>query len=327
MGGMGRAWWKTPIPQSPDFELVAIVDIADAPLEEAGEALSIPRERRFKDLEDAIEQVPADAVLTVTPPDIHVQHARLAFANGLHLLTEKPIGHDLSAAKEMVDLARRANRQLMVAQNYRYSSIIQKLIRVVREKPLGSVGHAHIDFYIPADFTGTFRETMKYPLLVDMAIHHIDLIRAVTGKNIARITAHTFNPSWSWYQHHAGLKMLLELEDGTPITYSGDWSGKGKSTSWNGSWRIQCADGSIHLDGAELTLHRCDYWSKNPASEKLEIPELAVQAQAALLARFAESIRSGKPAETSGEDNLHSFAAVMAAMRSAEEKRGMEVVL
>src|SRR5689334_9051645 len=126
-GGMGKAWWNGVTNRSPDFDLVAMVDVVDAPLNEAGDALNLGRERRFKSLEAALDAVEADAVLTVTPPAVHVEHAELTFARGLHLLTEKPIGHDLAAAKRMVELAERAGKQLLVAQNYRYSPPMQKL--------------------------------------------------------------------------------------------------------------------------------------------------------------------------------------------------------
>jgi predicted dehydrogenase len=325
LGGMGKTWWSGPVRSSPDFELVAIVDVADRPMHEAGDALSIPRDRRFASLEAALSSVDADAVLTVTPPLVHIEHAELAFARGLHLLTEKPIAHDLDSAKLMVDLARRAGKQLVVAQNYRYSPPMQRLRSLVRERPAGELGHGHIDFYIPADFTGTFRQSMRFPLLVDMAIHHMDLIRAVTGRNIARVTAQTFNPPWSWYEHHAGLKMLLELEGGLPFSYSGDWSAVGRATSWNGTWRLQCADGSIHLEDDRITLARCERWNKNPTQQPVEIPPVERAGQTALLHHFAESIRTSHPAETSGADNLWSFAAVMAGVRSATERRSVEI--
>ena len=72
---------------------------------------------------------------------------------------------------------------------------------------------------------------MEFPLLVDMAIHHVDLIRMVSGRNVERVTALGFRPAWSWYRHEPGLKMLLELEGGLPFSYSGDWSARGRSTS------------------------------------------------------------------------------------------------
>src|SRR5687767_8961292 len=85
LGGMGRAWRDNAASQSPDFDVVAVVDVNDTPLREGGEQLRVPPERRFTSLADAIARVEADAVLTVTPPPVHVDHAKLAFAAGLHL--------------------------------------------------------------------------------------------------------------------------------------------------------------------------------------------------------------------------------------------------
>jgi predicted dehydrogenase len=322
LGGMGRAWRdNATAPTSPtassDFDVVAAVDVSEQALRDGGEHLRIPPERRFRDLADAIAAVDADAVLTVTPPAVHVEHAKLAFTHGLHLLTEKPIADSLENAKLMVKLAAGARRQLVVAQNYRYGAAMAALRRVVAESPVGPLGHGHLDFYIGADFSGTFRESMQFPLLVDMAIHHLDLIRAVTGRNVARVTAMSFRPQWSWYAHEPGLKMLMQLDDGTPFSYSGDWSALGRQTGWNGAWRLQCAAGSVHVDRDELVVARCDRWGKNFAEERVEIPPAPLNGQAALLADFARAIHTGEPAPTSGADNLWSFGAVMAGVVSA----------
>ncbi len=325
MGGMGKAWWKSVTSTSPDFDLVAIVDVVQKALDDAGDALNIPAERRFKSLEEAIAKVPADAILTVTPPAVHAPHAKYAMEHGLHVLTEKPIADNMENALMMTRVAAQTKRQLVVGQNYRYNALIQKLKQLIADKVAGEFGHGHISFYIPGDFTGTFRETMEYPLLVDMAIHHMDLIRCVTGRNIEKVTAHTFKPVWSWYQHDPGLMMILELEGGLSFSYSGDWSAKGKSTSWNGDWRLQCADGSIHLDGDKITIARSDRWSKNPTVENVEAPPVERGGQAALLANFANAIRTGKPAETNGQDNLGSFGAVIAGVLSTKESRTVNV--
>ncbi|HEX8323202.1 MAG TPA: Gfo/Idh/MocA family oxidoreductase, partial [Tepidisphaeraceae bacterium] len=303
-----------------------LVDPADAPLAVAAETLEVPADRQFKDLAAAIDAVEADAVLTVTPPVVHVKHAELAFACGLHLLTEKPISGELGEAQRMVRLAKEAGKILMVAQNYRYSPPMQTLARLIHEKALGTLGHGHIDFYIPADFRGTFRESMPYPLLVDMTIHHLDLIRAVTGRNIAKVTAHTFNPPGSTYQHHAGLKMLLELDGGVPFSYSGDWSARGRGTTWNGAWRLQCENGVIELgtDG-KITRSTSDHWHKDTRVEGVCNDGSAEQAQAALLTRFVAACHTGTPPATSGEDNLWSFGAVIAGVKSSEEGRSVDV--
>jgi predicted dehydrogenase len=325
VGGMGKAWWTGATNRSPDFDLVAIVDVADAPLAEAGGALNLPHDRRFKSLQAALDAVQADAIVTVTPPAVHAEHAHLAFSRGLHVLTEKPIADTLENAKRMVVAAREANRQLVVAQNYRFMPQNQTLRRLAAERIVGDLGHGHLDFYIPADFTGTFRETMEFPLLVDMAIHHVDLIRMVTGRNVERVNAMGFRPAWSWYRHEPGLKMLLELEGGLPFSYSGDWSARGQTTGWSGSWRLQCAEGSIHLDNDRVTVARSERWGKHSSRVEIDSDPQPLTGQARLLSDFANAIRTGQPAETSGTDNLWSFATVIAGVISAKEKRTVDV--
>ena len=324
VGSFGKVWINETT-KSPDFDLVAIVDASPQNLEEGGAIAGLPPEKRFAGLEEALNAVEADAVLTVTPPPVHAAHSRLAFARGLHLMTEKPIADTMENAREMVRLAREAGRQLVISQQYRYRPSIQKLKQLVSTKALGELGHGHLDFYIAADFTGSFRETMEFPLLVDMAIHHLDLIRCVTGRDITRVTACSFNPPWSWYRHDCGLKLLMELEGGLPFSYSGDWSAFGRATSWNGNWRLQCSEGSLHLEDDTILAGRSERWGKEVRVEEIPAPPAEYGDQAHTLRNFAEAIRAGIPAETDGMDNLQSFGAVIAAIRSAQEGRAVAI--
>ncbi len=225
----------------------------------------------------------------------------------------------------MLRLAKESKRQLLISQNYRYRPFLHLARKLISDRTVGSFGHGHVDFYIPADFTGTFREKMEYPLLIDMAIHHLDMVRFVTGRNIVKVTTLSFRPDWSWYVHQPGLKMLLELEDGTAFSYSGDWSAKGRATSWNGNWRLQCADGSIHLENDEVEIARCEAWAKNPTTEKVEPSPLQFADRAATLHQFAESIRTGQPCEIDGDSNLWSFGAVIAGVESARSGLPVDV--
>jgi predicted dehydrogenase len=119
--------------------------------------------------------------------------------------------------------------------------------------------------------------------------------------------------------------MLLELEGGIPFSYSGDWSARGQTTGWSGTWRLQCAEGSVHLDGDRVTIARSERWGKNPTRVEIDNDPLPLTGQARLLSDFANAIRSGTPAETSGADNLWSFATVIAGVISAKEKRTVDV--
>jgi predicted dehydrogenase len=319
VGGFGKGWATSVVPASDDFTHAAIVDVNSAALNEVGDRNNIPPALRFTDLAVAIKTVRADALLTVTPPAVHLDHARQAFAAGLHVLTEKPLADSLDAAKEMVRLAAAAGRQLMVSQNYRFNAAPRLIRSLIESQQVGAMGHGHMDFYIPADFTGSFRETMRHVLLVDMGIHHIDLLRYITGRNVLEVFAQTFRPQWSWYQHNPGLKMLIKLEGDITFSYSGDWSGRGRNTSWNGDWRIQCAEGSIHWSHNKVNLARSSRgFNNDTAIEELAVDPLPLEGQSAVLRAFADAIRTGRPASTCGADNLQSFGAIMAAVRSAE---------
>ena len=330
VGGHGRTWLRDVLPRSADFELVAMMDVSPAALEAAGAVCGLPAARRFSTLDAALAamragEFVADALLTVAPPAFHLEHAKLAFEQGLHVISEKPIADSLASAKRMVELAAAAGRQLVISQDYRYRATSQFMRQLVEGRAVGEIGHGHLDFYIPADFPGTFRETMRFPLLVDMCIHHVDLIRAILGRNVVRVTAHSFRPSWSWFEHDPGLKMLLELEGGLPVSYSGDWTAKGKFTGWDGDWRLQGESGSILWENAQISIVRCERWRKQLRVEYPDVPTPALVSFDATLASLAEAIRTGKPAATSGVDNLQSFGTVMAAVASAQRRCAVEV--
>jgi predicted dehydrogenase len=325
-GGFGKHWLDGATISSPDFELVALVDISAENLDRASAKHNLPRDRLFTSIENALDRVTADALLSVTPPAVHASHARIAFDRGLHFMTEKPIADTLEHARQMVAWAKAAGRQFVVSQNYRYHQPIHTLARTLADGAVGALGHGHMDFYIPADFTGTFRETMEDVLIMDMAVHHFDLIRHVTGLNVTRVHAHSFRPEWSWYRHNSAAKALLELERNIPFTYSGDWSGHGRCTSWDGNWRLQCADGSLHLDDdRQVRVARCGRWNRDPSVEVVPPNPIAPADQAATLRSFAEAIRTGIPSPINGEDNLQTFAAVCATVISSRERRTVDI--
>jgi len=324
VGGFGAGWVGNAASKSPDFELVALVDTQPAALAAAQEKTGISANRCFASLEAALDAVPADAVLTVTPPQVHLVHAKQAFARGLHVMTEKPLASNLVEGREMAAAARAAGRVLMVSQNYRFNPSMHTLRLMVEDRVIGDLGHGRMEFYIPADFTGSFRETMEHPLLVDMAIHHFDLIRFVTGRNILRVQAREFRPEWSWYQHSPAAFALLDLEGGMPFTYLGDWTARGRPTSWNGNWRLQGGQGAVYCEHETIRIARCEKWGKEPSEETVELEKPPLTAQTATLHRFAEAIRAGKAGALGVEDNLWSFAAVRAAVESA--RRGGDVV-
>jgi predicted dehydrogenase len=324
VGGFGAGWLNV-VKANADVQCVALVDPNRENMDKAVEKLGFDSSRVFASLEAALGAVDADAVLTVTPPAVHFEHARLAFANGLHLITEKPIADTLEHGAEMVRLAKKAGRQLMVSQNYRYNAAPRFVRSLVAEKKLGDLAHVDVTFGINADFRGTFRETMDYPLLVDMSIHHFDLMRYVLGANAKSIYIRSIKTKAPQYRHDCAFKGILEFENGVVVNYSGDWGSPRLPTSWNGAWGLQFDQGLLYWNDAELYSEHSEPWGNNRQKKFYSAPNMPVSGQAYSLAEFVKAIRENREAETSGADNLHSFGLVEAALQSI--RRGAPVML
>src|SRR4051794_41473173 len=73
LGGMGKAWRDNATAASPDFEVVAIVDIADKELTAGGEQLDVPPERRVKEFPQGVRRAPPPAGPPPPPPPPHPQ--------------------------------------------------------------------------------------------------------------------------------------------------------------------------------------------------------------------------------------------------------------
>src|SRR6266700_4319298 len=191
MGSWGRNWVTHVIQHSEDVELVACVDLDAKMLVQAQQLLSISPERCFQTLESALASVEADALLITGSLPAHVPVALEALNAGKHVLVEKPFAPTIAEAQQVVKTAAQCNRMLMISQNYRFFPAVRAVTALVREGDLGSIGTVSIDFrryknsVLPQD-QGYYQG--RQPLLVDMAIHHFDLMRVVLGQEASQIS-------------------------------------------------------------------------------------------------------------------------------------------
>ena len=111
------------------IRIVGLVDVNP----EAARALAAEFE-----IEGAVVGSDLDAVLTETAPDILfdivVPAARrdvvaTALRHGCHVLSEKPMAASLEAARELIELARKAGRIHAIVQNRRFISGIRRIRR------------------------------------------------------------------------------------------------------------------------------------------------------------------------------------------------------
>lgn len=315
---MGRVWTDR-VAESDLWEAAAYVDTNKQNLVAAAERHGMSKRGCFSSLEEALQRVEADALLDVTPQQFRKGVCCAAFAWGLHVLSEKPLADSLRNAQRIVSSAAKSGRTYMVAQNYRYQAVVQTVKRFVASGRLGTPGYAGIQFHKGPHFGG-FREKMAYPLVLDMSIHHFDLLRCVFGGDITAVQAASIDAPWNWNKGDATVMAELKLSVGVTANYFGSWVAAGAETPWNANWRIEGSKGVLLWENDAL-------WFSNKPSNRRKVPLIKwpVVHQAYLLRAFSEALDAGAEPETSGRLNLNSLAATYAVVQAA--KTGARVMV
>src|SRR5262245_60538463 len=175
LGGWGRDWARQVVPQISSVELVGYVEPDPSSLE-----LVTGSAPRFTSFDDAVAQVPAEAVLVTAAVAAHVDVVRQALQADKHVLVEKPFAPTVQEARELNELAAARGRTLMVSQNYRFFPAPRAVRELVASGELGPLHHVDLEFRRLSGLRPGRRSphhAYAHPLLDDMSIHHFDLLR------------------------------------------------------------------------------------------------------------------------------------------------------
>jgi len=318
LGGFGMEWLDVLL-GADGVALAAVVDAsAEARVSAQARAGDVPA---FSSIDEALAAVPSDAVLVVVPPAMHEPVALAALHAGRHVLSEKPLAGDLASAARLVTVVEQTGLTFMVSQDYRWSAPIATLRHHLRSGLIGAPGAIRYTFNKAWDFGG-WRATLADVLLEDMTIHHVDLLRYLTGLECEDLYARSYHPAWSWFAGNASAEALLRFAGGVHAAYSGSWVGAGPQTSWTGSIEVEGAEGLVRLHDDALTFYpRGEPNGPGASGRALPLLELPRARQDEALARFVAAVRLGATPETDIRDNIKSFAIVCAALASARTNR------
>jgi predicted dehydrogenase len=319
LGAHGRGVGSHFVIPSADFEYAGLVDIDPNCLREAAELYEVQKSLLYTDYKQAFQKLQADAVLISAVSPVHYEICKAALNHKLHVLIEKPFVINMDEALELVELASQKNLKIMVSQNYRYHTNVLTLNHVIQEGSLGKPVFVNSQFYY--NHTGKpYQREMKDYMLLEMAVHHIDMMRFLFKCNAVSVQGKTWNIPENGYKGDPNVHAILEMEAGIPVFYLGSLMSKGTETPWEGMWRIQCEEGSIHLDdlGKGYGVYLVDS-SQSITKIPSFVPEL--EDIHGVLREFAESIRKNREPQTSGRDNLNTLATLAAISTSSKEGR------
>src|SRR5438128_9377144 len=122
-----------------------------------------------------------DGVVIATPVRTHYRLAKEALLHGKHVLVEKPLTADVAEAEELVTLALKQQRILMVGHTFEYSPAVNELRKLIQSGELGRI------YCIEAERVnlGLFRSDIN--VIWDLAPHDVSILLYLLGKKPRQI--------------------------------------------------------------------------------------------------------------------------------------------
>ncbi len=303
-------------------EIVAICDKSPDRLASVGDQFGIIK--RFSDAEEMLAKVKPDFVDIATTAPSHRALVELAARYNVAVICQKPIAPTLPDAKAMVSACQEANVPLMVHENFRWQSAIQEVHRIIASGAIGEVFWGRVSFRSAYDvFSGQpyLAEGARF-IVEDLGIHALDVARyllgdvvnvsarikrvnpAIKGEDVATILLDHGNGITSVVDCSYATQLQHELFPQTLIEIDGS----------HGTLRLGAGYQLTLTSGGKSTHHDLSPpllpWAAKPWHNIQESVALIQQ-------HWADCLREGKEPQTSGRDNLKTFALVEAVYQSA----------
>ena len=124
-----------------------------------------------------------DAVTIAAPTHLHRDIAIDCAARGIHVMVEKPIASTIEESRAIVAAARRAGVTLMVGHVERFNPAVQSIKRAIKDQYILSIAITRVGPFPP--------RMSNVGVVIDLAVHDIDLIRWFTDSEIVEIQPQT----------------------------------------------------------------------------------------------------------------------------------------
>ncbi|GAB0118030.1 Gfo/Idh/MocA family protein [Acidisoma sp. 7E03] len=307
----------------PEVEIVAVCDRDVEKAEAARQRFSAGR--AYTDAAEMFAAERLDFVDIATTMQTHRALVDLAAAHGVHVIVQKPLAPSLEDCRAIVETCDGAGLRLMVHENFRFQSPILAARQVLAEGRIGRPHFLQASFRSGYDvFSGQpYLATEKRFILIDLGIHIFDVCRSIMGEaeTLYCQTQH-INPQIAG--EDVATTLIRHKSGGVSIVDCSYASRRLPEPFPQTVLRIEGEHGTIELlEGYRLrvTSHgSVSEWDVEPVTPAwTQKPWHVLQESVLNLQRhWVDAWRAGRAPETSGADNLRTYALVMAAYASAE---------
>ncbi|MBI5776633.1 MAG: Gfo/Idh/MocA family oxidoreductase [Nitrospirae bacterium] len=269
----------------------------------------------FQDYGDLIAYPHVGAVVVATPPSLCLPICLAAVRAGKPLLIEKPLACTGADAREMVRAADAAGIPLMTAHTLRFDRAILAL-----KSQLAAVGARR--YLVLTNRVEPRPEVVRDPkdyggrgVLLEIGIHLLDLVRFLTGEEVAEVRCEVERPS----PKSAELRALASLRTtgGLPciVDVSRMTRGRVSRAEWIG------ADGQLNADWVH---HRVRKVSAGSVASEQTVEDVPTVEE--VLRAFVGALARGGPMPVTGTDGQRAVEIADACYESAESGRVVRLV-
>lgn len=273
------------------------------------------------DYHEAIGSKGIDVVLVSLPHHMHAQACAEAADAGKHIVVDKPIARTLEEADQIIEAVDRNKVTLMVAFNYRFSEVYQKMNALVNAgeigQPIYAVTRHYQGFNPPANANWRSKNSVGGGCVMGSGIHNIDMMRWMLGEPDEVFAYGNFDPQR--LEAEAVASISFKYRSGLVVNFSCSWSSSGALDGW---WNTHFGEFEIFGSKGDLAFFngslRVGHMGKPPAAfDSLEINPYG-PAMVRLWAHFANAIQTGGEPITNARDSKKTLALVLNVYRSME---------
>ena len=182
-----------PVQKMNEAQLVAVCDCKADRMEKAAAEFHCAG---YTDMDEMLCKEHPDVVHICTPHYLHAPLAVKALKSGCHVMTEKPMAISDADALEMLNTSAQTGKTLAVIFQNRYNAGSQLIRKCLDDGSLGKASTARMiltwdrseEYYSKSDWKGTW-EKEGGGVIIDQAIHTLDLMRWFMGDNVSTVQA------------------------------------------------------------------------------------------------------------------------------------------
>ncbi|WP_122464348.1 Gfo/Idh/MocA family protein [Brevundimonas lutea] len=233
-----------------------------------------------------------EAAVIATPNRTHADLGVALIEAGAHVLVEKPIAATVVDAERLIAAARAHDRVLMVGQVERFNPAVEAVKRAIADENVISIQITRV---------GPFPPRMgEVGVVIDLAVHDIDIIRHLTGSEIAEV-----QPQLARTKADREDTALLQfrLENGVIAHITTNWVTPYKTRT------LQVATQNKFVVADLMTRQVTEYFGQQPDGSYstrgvMSWPNEPLKKE---LEAFAHAIRTGETPAVTGEDGLRNL--------------------